>query len=65
MIEIIEEKLSSGLISIKENANQLIENKLNNITEPTNAEADSKTTCSNANVVGKNHGTVAKDFAQS
>ena len=40
IIKLIEDKLSSGLIAIKENVNQLIENKLNTITKPTNAEAD-------------------------
>jgi hypothetical protein len=62
IIKLIEDKLSSGLNAIKENVNQLIENKLNNITEPANAEADPSTTRSYANAVGKNHGTVVKDF---
>ena len=61
IIKLIEDKLSSGLNAIKENVNQLIENRLNNITESANAEADSNTTRSYANTVGKNHGTVAKD----
>ena len=57
IIKLIEDKLSSGLIAIKENVNQLIENKLNNIPEPTNAKADPNATGSYANTVGKNHGT--------
>ena len=53
IIKLIEDKLSSGLNAIKENVNQLIENKLNNITEPANAEADPSTTRSYANAVEK------------
>ena len=60
----IEEKLNNGLTAIKVNVNQLIEEKINTIIEPTSIETKLNELRSYANVVGKsqNPNSVLNDF---
>ena len=64
IIKLIEEKLSTGLTAIKVNVNQLIEEKINTIIEPTSTDTKSNELRSYANVVGKSQysNSVPNDF---
>ena len=64
IVKLIEEKLNNGLTAIKVNVNQLIEEKINTIIEPTSIETKLNELRSYANVVGKsqNSNSVPNDF---
>ena len=64
IVKLIEEKLNNGLTAIKVNVNQLIEEKINTIIEPTSTETKLNELRSYANVVGKslNSNSVPHDF---
>ena len=56
IVKIIEEKLSIGLCSIKENVNELIETKLNSIQTTNDASSVDPKPLSYSAAVGRNHG---------